>query len=82
MNIVVLLWIAPEFLRFAGSMLRALGYVTTSNQEVLVWTLLLTGVFNAIHVLVSAIPALAVIRGAAFKIPWVVQNAWIFERSR
>jgi len=81
MNIVVLLWIAPEFLRFAGSMLRALGYVTTSNQEVLVWTLLLTGVFNGIHVLVSAIPALAVIRGAAFKIPWVAQNAWIFERS-
>ena len=82
MNVIVLLLIAPDFLKLAGSMLRFVGLAVSSTSEILVWTILFTGVFNALHVLISAVPALAVIRGAAFKVPWVAQNAWIFEHSR
>jgi riboflavin transporter FmnP len=82
MNIIVLLLIAPDFLKFAGTMLGVIGLVVSSTSGVLLWTLLLTAVFNGLQVLISAIPALAVIRGAAFKIPWVTQNAWILEPSK
>jgi len=81
-NIIVLLWVAPDFLKFAGSTLRALGLVVGSSQEVLLWTLLLTGVFNGLHVLLSAAIAVFIVRGAAFKIPWVAQNAWMFHRPK
>ena len=82
MNVIILLWVAPDFLRFAGSTLRALGLITASSQEVLFWTLLLTGVFNALHVLLSAVFALVIVRGAAFKIPWVIQKAWVLKRPK
>ena len=79
LNIVVLLFIAPDFLKFAGTMLRVIGLVSTSTYDILLWTLILTSVFNAFHVMISAIPAVTVVRGAAFKIPWVNQNAWMLN---
>jgi len=82
LNIIVLLVIAPEFLKFAGAVLKVVGVAATSTQEVLIWTLLLTGVFNALHVFLSAIVALSIVRGAAFKIPWVIENAWIFGHRK
>lgn len=77
MNIVTLLLIAPDFLKFAESMLRLVGLTSSSAQVVLTWTILLTALFNTLQAFISAVPAAITVRGAAFKIPWVTQNAWI-----
>jgi len=82
MNIVTLLLIAPDFLKFAGSMLQLIGLASTSTQVVLMWTILLTALFNALQAFISAVPAAIAVRGAAFRIPWVAQNAWILGHHK
>jgi len=52
-NIVMLLAVAPGYLSFAGALLRAFGIPAHTDYEALAWTLLFTGIYNAVHVVLS-----------------------------
>jgi riboflavin transporter FmnP len=73
-NIVLFLFIAPEYIEFAGYALKATGIDVSSNFDILIWTLTLTGIFNALHVLLSSIVALALFKAAAVRLPNVAME--------
>ncbi|MCS7096836.1 MAG: hypothetical protein RMK50_07250, partial [Nitrososphaerota archaeon] len=65
LNAVVLLFVAPEFLKFSEYSLKAVGINVASTTDVLLWTLALNGIFNTLHVILSSTIAIAVFRAAA-----------------
>ena len=73
-NIVLFLFIAPEYIEFAGYTLKATGINVSSTFDILIWTLTLTGIFNALHVLLSSIVALALFKAAAARLPNVAME--------
>ncbi|MEM2666983.1 MAG: hypothetical protein QXV65_04470, partial [Candidatus Bathyarchaeia archaeon] len=75
---IVLLLIAPQYLTFAGSMLKSIGINASSNLEVLMWTLLLTAVFNTLHVPFSSVIAIITFKAAALRMPVIAEKSWIF----
>lgn len=81
-NIAVFLIVAPEYLSYASYMLELVGILATSTFEILLWTLLLTGVFNALHVLLSSFVAFTILKGAIIRIPNLAEKMWIFGTKR
>ena len=81
-NIVVFLIVAPEWLGYAGYMLGLVGIVTTSVFEVLLWALLLTGVFNTLHVPLSSFVAVTILKGVIVRMPNLTEKIWIFGKKR
>jgi riboflavin transporter FmnP len=81
-NIVVFLIVAPEWLGYAGYMLGLVGIVTTSVFEILLWALLLTGVFNTLHVPLSSFVAVTILRGAITRMPNLAEKMWILGKKR
>ncbi len=79
-NIVVFLVVAPEWLEYAGYALNSVGIVTTSVFEVLLWTLLLTAIFNALHVPLSSLIAIALLKGINIRMPNVIKKTWILTK--
>ncbi|MEM1586788.1 MAG: hypothetical protein QXX99_07025 [Candidatus Bathyarchaeia archaeon] len=79
-NIIVILIVAPEYLKFSAVFLKAIGINASSTTDALLWTLALNGVFNAIHVVLSSVIAIVLFRAAA-KLPTIARGAWIsFEK--
>lgn len=76
-NIAVLLFVAPEFLRFSEYSLRAVGINVASTNDALLWTLAFNGIFNALHVILSCIIAMVLFRAAATRLPSVAEKAWV-----
>lgn len=81
-NIVVFLIVAPEWLGYAGYMLGLVGIVTTSVFEILLWALLLTGVFNTLHVPLSSFVAVTMLKGAIIRMPNLAEKMWILTKKR
>lgn len=81
-NIVVFLIVAPEWLGYAGYMLGLVGIVTTSVFKILLWALLLTGVFNTLHVPLSSFVAVTILKGATIRMPNLAEKMWIFGKKR
>jgi riboflavin transporter FmnP len=81
-NIVVFLIVAPEWLGYAGYMLGLVGIVTTSVFEILLWALLLTGLFNTLHVPLSSFVALTILKGTIIRMPNLTEKMWIFGNKR
>lgn len=81
-NIVVFLIVAPEYLGYAGYMLGLIGIVTTSTFEILLWALLLTGVFNTLHVPLSSFVAVTILKGAVIRMPNLAEKMWILAKKR
>ena len=81
-NIVVFLVVAPEWLDYAGYILGLVGVVTTSAFETLLWALLLTGVFNMLHVTLSSFAAVTILKGAIIRMPNLAEKMWIFRKER
>jgi hypothetical protein len=77
---VVFLVVAPEWLEYAGYALNSVGIVTTSVFEVLLWTLLLTAIFNALHVPLSSLIAIALLKGINIRMPNVIKKTWILTK--
>jgi len=75
-NILVFLFVAPEYLSFAELTLRSVGINVSSAFEVWVWTLVLTGVFNMLHVPISSIIATVIFKGVALRLPGIAERAW------
>ena len=78
-NIIFFLFISPSYLLYAEAMLRAIGISISSQIDVWIWTLILTGIFNAIHVPLSSITSLIILRAALRKIPSVARNIWFLQ---
>ncbi|MEM2341784.1 MAG: hypothetical protein QXX94_05250 [Candidatus Bathyarchaeia archaeon] len=78
-NIALFLFIAPRYLQFAEITLRAVGVNITSTLDVWIWTLILTGIFNAIHVPLSSIISLFILRAALKKIPAIARDIWLLQ---
>lgn len=81
-NVVVFLIVAPEWLGYAAHMLALVGIVTTSVSEVLLWALLLTGVFNTLHVPLSSFVAVTILKGAITRMPHLEGKTWILTKKR
>lgn len=76
-NVIVLLFIAPDFLKFSAICLRTLGINVASEMEALSWTLIFNAIFNALHATLSATIAVVVFVAVAKRIPSVVGKALI-----
>jgi len=68
-NVVVLLWVAPDYLKFSASILRAIGFNISSETEALMLTLWFNAIFNIIHVFLSSIVAYMVFKATAKILP-------------
>jgi riboflavin transporter FmnP len=79
-NIVVFLFVMPEYLNFAEWMLKSVGIAINSTIDVWVWTLLLTGIFNALHVTISSVIAAITFKGAALRVPNLAEKAWVTKK--
>lgn len=80
-NTIVLLFIAPEFLKFSAACLKAIGINVASTTDILLWTLALNGTFNALHAILSSVVAIVLFRAAATKLPSIARGIWIsFEK--
>ncbi len=75
-NVVVVLFVAPEFLKFSEYSLKTVGINVTSTSDVLSWTLALNGIFNALHVVLSSIIAIVLFRAVAKRLPRVAEKSW------
>lgn len=74
LNAVVLLFIAPEFLKFSEYSLKTVGINETSTSGVLLWTLALNSIFNALHVILSSTIAIVLFRATATRMPSIVKK--------
>ena len=78
-NYVVLIFIAPYYLDFVAPLLGAVGLPSGTSFDVLLWTLILTAVYNLIHTFVSMLPAYLLARVSFDRIPGLVGNSWILQ---
>jgi len=77
LNAVVLLFVAPEFLKLSEYLLKAVGINVASTHDVLLWTLTLNGIFNTLHVILSTGIAIMFFGAAAKRLSSVAKKAWI-----
>ena len=77
LNAVVLLYVAPEFLRFSEYALKAAGINIASTSDVLLWTLTLNAIFNVLHVILSSTVAIVLFKAAATRLPSIAKKAWV-----
>jgi len=61
-NLLFFTLLFPEYLEFAETLLRAGGIDCRSPLEALLWTSVLTALFNALHVLLDLVPSYALLR--------------------
>ncbi|MBS7606248.1 ECF transporter S component [Candidatus Bathyarchaeota archaeon] len=78
-NIMLFLFISPGYLQFAEATLKTVGIKVTSTLDVWIWTLMLTGIFNAIHVPLSSIISLLILKAALRKIPIIAKEIWLLQ---
>lgn len=76
-NLVVFLFVAPQWISYAQSMLGLFGIITVSTVDVIAWTLLLTAVFNVLHVPFSAFVAAIAVKGTIIRLPSLTEKIWI-----
>ena len=74
LNITVLLFVAPEFLQFSEYSLKAVGINVASTHDVLLWTLTLNGIFNALHAILSSGIAIMLFKAAAKRLSRVAEK--------
>ena len=68
-NVVVLLWVAPDYLKFSASLLKTIGFNVSSETEALMLTLWFNAVFNIIHVFLSSIVAYMIFKATVKILP-------------
>lgn len=57
MNYYVIIFVAPYYLDFITGLLSATGLPSSTRLEVMTWTLIITGVYNWVHSMLSILPA-------------------------
>ncbi len=76
-NVALFLIVDPRYLIYARGLLAAIGLSVSSDYDVLLWVLLFTGIFNALHVLLSTISAGVLVKIAIARAPQLAGRAWI-----
>ncbi|MFW6109334.1 MAG: ECF transporter S component [archaeon] len=56
-NYYVIVFVAPYYLDFITGLLSATGLPSSNRLEVMTWTLIITGVYNLVHSMLSILPA-------------------------
>jgi len=59
--------------------LRMVGINISSSLDVWMWMLGLTGIFNALHVLLSLATSLVILKATIRKIPSIACNIWLSQ---
>jgi hypothetical protein len=80
-NIIVFLVVDPSYLTYAGSILNSVGIAASSALDILLWVLLLTGIFNTLHVLLSSIGASILFKASTIRMPQLAEKTWIFKKE-
>lgn len=78
-NYVVLLYIAPYYVDFIAPLLSSLGLPSETTMDVVIWSLLLTAIYNVIHSAVSVFPAYLLTKASLERVPGIIGGAWIRE---
>jgi riboflavin transporter FmnP len=78
-NYLVLMFIAPYYLDFAAGLINAAGLNASSSIQVLLWTMLITGIYNAVHTLVTVIPAVWITNTSFQRVPNLLTQSWLNE---
>lgn len=81
LNLLLLLVIAPGYVNFVASLFEKIGIYYSSMVEVVLLTLLLTGLFNAVHVLLSILPSLGIASTAISRISDLQGKTWLEKIS-
>lgn len=76
-NYVVLTIIAPFWLDFASGLVAAIGLPTTTPSQTIFWVLLLTGLYNALHTVLSMIPSVYITDATINRLPTLQGNSWL-----
>lgn len=61
-NVILMYFLFPFYISGSRKLLEAAGIATSSKYEVLVWVLLIVGIYNALHSVVSAAPSIIVVK--------------------
>ncbi len=77
-NIIVLSFIAPGYLDFAAMMIERVIGKSVNHAEALYWTCVFTGIYNAIHVLFSFVPALIIVKVIRRRLGTLMSSAFNF----
>jgi riboflavin transporter FmnP len=78
-NYLVLLYIAPYYVDFIAPILSSIGLPAETTMDVVIWSLLLTAVYNAIHSAISVFPAYLLTKASLERVPGIIGGAWIRE---
>lgn len=78
-NYLVLLYIAPYWVDFIAPILASIGLPAETTMDVVIWSLLLTAVYNAIHSAISVFPAYLLMKASLERVPGIIGGAWIRE---
>lgn len=78
-NYLVLLYIAPYYVDFIAPILASIRFPAETTGDVVIYSLLLTAVYNVIHSAVSIFPAYILTKAALQRVPGIIGGAWIRE---
>ena len=81
-NYVVLTVIAPFWLDYAAGFVAVLGLPTTSALQTILWVLVLTGIYNLLHTVLSVVPSAFISEAAIGRIPNLVSGSWIMQYKK
>ncbi len=69
-NIIVLALLFPGYLAFAKELLKTSGLSVETEADVLIYTLVLTAIYNALHTALSILPSLAIVETIRKRLPY------------
>jgi riboflavin transporter FmnP len=78
-NYLVLLYIAPYYVDFIAPILASIGLPAETTMDVVIWSLLLTAVYNVVHSAISVFPAYLLTKASLERVPGIIGGAWIRE---
>jgi riboflavin transporter FmnP len=76
-NYAVLLFIAPFYLDYAAGLVAALGLPTTTTFQTVLWVLILTGLYNLLHTILSMVPSVFISEASVQRVPNLIGDSWI-----
>ena len=81
-NYAVFTVIAPFYLDYAAGLIAALGLPTTTAFQTILYALLLTGIYNLLHTVLSLVPAVFVSEASLNRMPYIAANSWIAKYKK
>ena len=81
-NYVVLTIIAPFWLDYAAGFITVLSLPTASSLQTVLWVLVLTGIYNLLHTILSVVPSVVISEASIDRIPNLVSDSWIMQYKK